>query len=1024
MDSRIALAAEKLYEAFLEVEAPLNDQETANIVTTFPDESECDSDTINQAPWFCYACKPERGAVQHFSFVLTGIDGKFRFGFCRYPPDSSLCLCFVSLLPWFEFFYNILDKVAELRLDGQGELVVPLLKSLYQNPMPAAGERYLVIPDGLESGQAFSFQTPDPQKLSSIPESINLTEYITNIDPVYILHLFAAMLFERRIIITSSKLSLVSACVHGAASLLYPLNWQHIFVPIMPTKLIDYCCAPMPFLVGVHSSVMAKIRKMPLDEVVVLDADANTLEIYHDDLSLIPPDVIGPLKDTLKKHTSALDETVAKAFLDAFVYLIGGYRDALRFREGEQIKFDAMAFIDSRPKQMQPFLQKVLHLQQFQQFMMERLHRLNQGQGLRDVFENAITSSSQDSTNYLNKYALWVRSKTKRGFSEISSMTSTQVLPSMKTAFSHIHSRTKKGVKGLKQLMNDEKSGGNQQMTGMSISSPQLESKKSLSVSELLSSLPADSTIRKQVQSQRPKKPPPVVRPYSEYRATKTPSVSSGGDVIGRGNFSAPTDSPLDSVEAVMLEDLDDQGMDGSDQARLHGGIDDTVTANRAATAADDQSDDSHVSSDSPAVDDLLGLSVTIPSRSQVTCLAKELFLNFDPVTEPSLLEPATSSSSAATALPATSVMPTTSAGSSSSAAASSSEAGSPSPVSSFDPFHSPRHVAASSTSDTADSSSNTSGTSSSKPSAAGYSRTSSGKLFGTHVTGIHSTASTASVSSTGTSSTTTNTGDDEDCLEDFSSLARQRAQSMIPPSTSVSKDARTNWRAKRKSAGGTNGSSDSSASMRYSYVPPSSSTAVVEPSDAAADGHRQHPRTTNVSRAPMFTATSSPSRSHTDRTTQATSVTPFDTLTQAPDYQKVCRSSTSSATSSTSTPGYVPGMSTGANSTLLSQAAVSSSSNSSANLYEVCSTQQQLHRSSTVSASDTDPFTALDGGIRPRPTVGSRPPPPAAEKPGPPIKPFRRSDRGSPAASPVCSRAGAPLESRPELEFDPLRFS
>lgn len=91
-----------------------------------------------------------------------------------------------------------------------------------------------------------------------------------------------------------------------------------------------------------------------------------------------------------KMSSQIMGDGVAKAFLKAlvalignvllkqhgyvfmFVYSAGGYRDALRFRPGEQITFDPDAFVLSRPSSMQPFLQKMLDLQIFEQFINDR----------------------------------------------------------------------------------------------------------------------------------------------------------------------------------------------------------------------------------------------------------------------------------------------------------------------------------------------------------------------------------------------------------------------------------------------------------------------------------------------------------------------------------------------------------------------------------------------------------------------------------------------------------------------------
>lgn len=63
------------------------------------------------------------------------------------------------------------------------------------------------------------------------------------------------MLFERRIIFTSKKLYRLSACVQSANAVLYPMNWQHIFIPVLPQSLIDYLLAPMPYLIGLPHSL-------------------------------------------------------------------------------------------------------------------------------------------------------------------------------------------------------------------------------------------------------------------------------------------------------------------------------------------------------------------------------------------------------------------------------------------------------------------------------------------------------------------------------------------------------------------------------------------------------------------------------------------------------------------------------------------------------------------------------------------------------------------------------------------------
>jgi hypothetical protein len=71
---------------------------------------------------------------------------------------------------------------------------------------------------------------------------------------------------------------------------------------------------------------------MPLDEVVIFDADENTVElpVVFNDLKSMPEDVVRTLKHVLKKHTSGVDDIISKAFVLAFAAMIGDYRDSFK----------------------------------------------------------------------------------------------------------------------------------------------------------------------------------------------------------------------------------------------------------------------------------------------------------------------------------------------------------------------------------------------------------------------------------------------------------------------------------------------------------------------------------------------------------------------------------------------------------------------------------------------------------------------------------------------------------------------
>lgn len=91
--------------------------------------------------------------------------------------------------------------------------------------------------------------------------------------------IFASMLHERRIIFTSKKLSRLSACVQSANDIIYPMIWQHIFIPVLPMALIDYLLAPMPFLIGVPDEVLKVSSTFPPSKTSKIQNINNSISI-------------------------------------------------------------------------------------------------------------------------------------------------------------------------------------------------------------------------------------------------------------------------------------------------------------------------------------------------------------------------------------------------------------------------------------------------------------------------------------------------------------------------------------------------------------------------------------------------------------------------------------------------------------------------------------------------------------------------------------------------------------------------
>ncbi|KAJ8371591.1 hypothetical protein AAFF_G00307030 [Aldrovandia affinis] len=438
MGSRLKENPETTFCWFFEASCPIARDKDPGLLCQFPEDFS-DEESLQTLPQFCFPYDIERVretvAVQHFTFVLTDLEGCQRFGFCRLTSSSRTCLCILSYLPWFEVFYKLLNNLADCLTKGQTNEMRELLSALYKHPVPQAhssvtlqlGEQLQVrtgvqlshnhtpLPPGKgESGIPY-FIAPDPRSLPSIPESRNLTELVVAVDVSNLLHLYASMLFERRILVTSSKLSTLTACVHACSAILYPMYWQHIYIPVLPPHLLDYCCAPMPYLIGVHSSLMERVRSRALEDVVILNVDTNTMETPFEDLKRVPSDVLSVLKVRLKKQSAAPGSGVARAFLRAQALLFGGYRDALLCpTEGGPIVFCEESFLNHKSHSMREFLESAVHLQFFKQFIDGRLEQMNSGKVPVDLFEEEILQCGE-STGGSRSYQQWVGNLKKGG---------------------------------------------------------------------------------------------------------------------------------------------------------------------------------------------------------------------------------------------------------------------------------------------------------------------------------------------------------------------------------------------------------------------------------------------------------------------------------------------------------------------------------------------------------------------------------------------------------------------------------
>ncbi|KAI1333976.1 dDENN domain-containing protein [Xylariaceae sp. FL0016] len=88
--------------------------------------------------------------------------------------------------------------------------------------------------------------------------------------------LFEYAMSESRIILLSSHTAMLHLASHALASLLYPMPWASIFIPVLPARLLSALEAPCPYIVGIERRY--DNIELPEDDYVLVDLDKDQID--------------------------------------------------------------------------------------------------------------------------------------------------------------------------------------------------------------------------------------------------------------------------------------------------------------------------------------------------------------------------------------------------------------------------------------------------------------------------------------------------------------------------------------------------------------------------------------------------------------------------------------------------------------------------------------------------------------------------------------------------------------------------
>uniref|UniRef100_A0A8C7UF85 DENN/MADD domain containing 5B n=1 Tax=Oncorhynchus mykiss TaxID=8022 RepID=A0A8C7UF85_ONCMY len=171
---------------------------------------------------------------------------------------------------------------------------------LYEVPLPPPG-RSLKFHGVYEP---IVCQRPGPGELPLADFPLGQTFTLLGVENL--VQLFNCTLLEMQILLYSQDYQRLMTVAEGITTLLFPFQWQHVYVPILPASLLHFLDAPVPYLMGLQSKEGTDRSKLELPQeanLCFVDIDNHCIEL-PEDFPQFPnkPEFIQELSEVLLRY--------------------------------------------------------------------------------------------------------------------------------------------------------------------------------------------------------------------------------------------------------------------------------------------------------------------------------------------------------------------------------------------------------------------------------------------------------------------------------------------------------------------------------------------------------------------------------------------------------------------------------------------------------------------------------------------------------------------------------------------------
>ncbi|XP_072719774.1 DENN domain-containing protein 5A isoform X2 [Ciconia boyciana] len=276
----------------------------------------------------------------------------------------SKCICLITPMSFMKACKKVLEQLHQAVTSPQPPplpLESYIYNILYEVPLPPAGR-------SLKFSGVYGpiiCQRPSTSELPLFDFPVKEVFELLGVENV--VQLFTCALLEFQILLYSQHYQRLMTVAETITALMFPFQWQHVYVPILPASLLHFLDAPVPYLMGLHSNGLDDRSKLELPQELGVREETSSkkdLKIQCDEEEFKIYQLNIQIREVFANRFTQM-------FADYEVFVIQPSQDKESwFTNREQMQnFDKASFLSDQPEPYLPFLSRFLETQMFASFI-------------------------------------------------------------------------------------------------------------------------------------------------------------------------------------------------------------------------------------------------------------------------------------------------------------------------------------------------------------------------------------------------------------------------------------------------------------------------------------------------------------------------------------------------------------------------------------------------------------------------------------------------------------------------------